>query len=52
MGLLFSDTMSIDRIVENIARGWDDVSAWVYPMDLVRDAYDYEPAGRSDDRDA
>ena len=42
MGLLFSDTMSIDPVLEDMVRGWDAFSDAGRTTEFVCDTYTYE----------
>ena len=45
MGLLMSDTVLIDPMLDDTAWMRDTVSDWAYAMEADRDAYEYEAAG-------
>jgi hypothetical protein len=44
MGLLISDTMLIDRMLDDTLRLRAGLGAWAYALDVARDAYEHEAA--------
>jgi len=48
MGLLMSDTMPSDLMLDDAAWMRESVSAWVQATDAARDPYDYEGAEPSE----
>jgi hypothetical protein len=48
MGLLMSDTMPSDPMLDDAAWMRESVSAWVQATDAARDPYEYEAADRSE----
>ena len=48
MGLLMSDTVLIDPMLDETLRLRDGLGAWAYATDVVGDPYDYESADPTD----
>ena len=44
MGLLMSDTMLIDPLLDDTMRLRDGLGAWAYAPDAARDVYEHEAA--------
>jgi hypothetical protein len=44
MGLLMSDTVLIDPLLDEMLRLRDGLGAWAYALDLARDPYEHEAA--------
>ena len=44
MGLLMSDTMPRDPLLDETLRSWDGLGAWAYELDVARDPYEHEAA--------
>ena len=44
MGLLMSDTVLIDPMLDDTRRLLDGLSEWAYALDAASDRYDYEAA--------
>jgi len=44
MGLLLSDTVLLDPLLDETLRLRDGLGAWAYTPDAVHDAYEHEPA--------
>ena len=44
MGLLLSDTVLLDPLLDETLRLRDGLGAWAYAPDVARDPYDYEAA--------
>ena len=44
MGLLLSDTVLLDPLLEDTMRLRDGLGAWAYALDAASDRYDYEAA--------
>jgi len=42
MGLLMSDTMLIDPLLDETLRLLDGLSEWAYTLDATRDRYEHE----------
>jgi hypothetical protein len=42
MGLLMSDTLLIDPMLDDTLRLRDGLSEWAYAMDAARDRYEHE----------
>ena len=45
MGLLMSDTLLIDPMLDETLRLRDGLSEWAYGLDVARDPYDHEAVG-------
>jgi hypothetical protein len=44
MGLLLSDTVLIDPLLDETMRLRDGLGEWAYALDIAGDPYDYEAA--------
>jgi hypothetical protein len=44
MGLLMSDRVLIDPLLDETLRRWDDLGDWAYTLEMSRDVYEFGSA--------